>query len=217
MAGEPIYLDYAASTPVDPRAREAMLEALANCPANPSNDAHLPGERAADLVAKARRQVSETINAPSRALVFTSGATESNALAILGFAAHLPADRRHVITSTVEQANELLKKLSDATDAARLEKSATHLRELVRGVNSRSMARAGRDFKKNPAWKEMYTTFSEGVETGNVKMQAATGLGEDAAATGGLGEMQGVKLGTEQVDDVGSVTGQPMTKPPEGT
>ena len=98
-----IYLDYAATTPVDPRVAEAMIECLRpeGAHGNPSSG-HAFGHRARALVEKARQQVAASIGARPECIVWTSGATESDNLAILGVA-RFHADRgRHVITARTE-------------------------------------------------------------------------------------------------------------------
>lgn len=79
----PVYLDHAATTPVDPRVVQAMVQVLAGGPGNPSS-AHAPGRAAATRVARAREQVAALVGAQPADIVFTSGATEANTLAILG-------------------------------------------------------------------------------------------------------------------------------------
>ena len=90
----PIYLDYAATTPVDPRVAEVMIECLRpdGAHGNPSSVGHEYGRRARALVEKARAQVAASIGARPECIVWTSGATESDNLAILG-AARFRADR----------------------------------------------------------------------------------------------------------------------------
>jgi cysteine desulfurase len=104
MSGRtPVYLDCAASTPVDPRVAETMCECLRDpaLGANPSSR-HLPGRRARALIERARAQVAALVNVAPRDLVFTSGATESINLAVLG-AARGNCDRgRHIVTSRTE-------------------------------------------------------------------------------------------------------------------
>lgn len=100
----PIYLDYAATTPVDPRVAEKMNGCLTmdGIFANPASRSHLYGWQAEEAVEQARRQVADLVNADPREIVWTSGATESNNLAIKG-AAHAFAERgRHIVTSQVE-------------------------------------------------------------------------------------------------------------------
>ena len=102
MRGE-IYLDYAATTPVDPRVIEAMVECLGPTgdSANPSSS-HPPGRRAKALVEQARAQIARRIGVAPETLRFTSGATESDNLALLGAMAANRHRGRHLITSRLE-------------------------------------------------------------------------------------------------------------------
>jgi len=98
-----IYLDYAATTPVDPRVAELMIECLRpeGAHGNPSSG-HTFGTRARAMVEKARQQVAASIGARPECIIWTSGATESDNLAILGVA-RFHADRgRHVVTARTE-------------------------------------------------------------------------------------------------------------------
>jgi cysteine desulfurase len=100
----PIYLDYAATTPVDPAVAEVMSACLtlAGDFGNPSSATHIYGRRADMRIQVAREQVAALIQADPAEIVFTSGATESNNLAILGVA-RANADRgRHLVTSRIE-------------------------------------------------------------------------------------------------------------------
>lgn len=84
----PIYLDYSATTPVDPRVAQKMSECLlmdGNF-GNPASRSHVFGWKAEEAVENARRQVAELVNADPREIVWTSGATESDNLAIKGVA-----------------------------------------------------------------------------------------------------------------------------------
>jgi cysteine desulfurase len=99
-----IYLDYAASTPVDPRVADAMIECLrpSGPQGNPSSAGHEYGRRARGIVEKARVQVAAAIGARPECIVWTSGATESDNLAIFGVA-RFNADRgRHLVSSRTE-------------------------------------------------------------------------------------------------------------------
>lgn len=100
----PVYLDYAASTPVDPRVAEAMMACLTMDGnfANPASRSHVYGWKSEEAVERARRQVSDLVGAQNREIVWTSGATESNNLAIKGLALQKEAVGKHIITSTVE-------------------------------------------------------------------------------------------------------------------
>ena len=100
----PIYLDYAATTPVDPRVAQKMCACLTmdGIFANPASRSHLYGWQAEEAVEQARRQVADLVKADPREIVWTSGATESDNLAIKG-AAYAFAERgRHIITSQIE-------------------------------------------------------------------------------------------------------------------
>ena len=98
-----MYLDYAATEPLDPRVASAMAACLADpaLQANPAST-HAAGRDAAGHVAAARAQVARLVNAEPEAIVFTSGATESVNLAVLGAARAAGKDRRHVVTSRIE-------------------------------------------------------------------------------------------------------------------
>ena len=100
----PIYLDYAATTPVAPEVARAMSEALGDEAdfGNPSAVTHLFGRRAQARIEAARVQVAALIGASPEDLVFTSGATESNNLALLGIARASPGKTRHIVTSKIE-------------------------------------------------------------------------------------------------------------------
>ncbi len=100
----PIYLDYAATTPVDPRVAETMGRylTLAGCFGNPSSHTHVYGRAAAQAVAAARAQVAALVNADPEAIVWTSGATEANNLAIKGAAYGYRQQGRHLVTSKTE-------------------------------------------------------------------------------------------------------------------
>jgi len=103
MENAPVYLDHAASTPVRPRVAEAMCECLGplGAQANPSS-AHAEGRRAGAVVLRAREAVARLVGATPSSILFTSGATESDNLAVLG-AARAGRDRgRHVVTSRTE-------------------------------------------------------------------------------------------------------------------
>ncbi len=98
----PIYMDYGATTPCDPRVVDAMIPWLREHFGNPASRSHAWGWEAEEAVEKARGQVAELIGADPREIVWTSGATESNNLAIKG-AAHFYASRgKHLITVKTE-------------------------------------------------------------------------------------------------------------------
>lgn len=100
----PAYLDYAATTPVDPRVAELMARHLTldGIFANPASRSHMLGWQAEQAVENARRQVADLINADPREIVWTSGATEADNLALTGYLRANRARGRHLVTSTVE-------------------------------------------------------------------------------------------------------------------
>jgi cysteine desulfurase len=99
-----IYLDYAATTPVDPRVRDCMVALLDNAEnfGNPSSTTHAFGSHAGGIIEQAAQQVAELINASTRELIWTSGATESNNLAILGAARFRRIRGKHIVTAVTE-------------------------------------------------------------------------------------------------------------------
>lgn len=99
----PTYLDNAATTPVDPRVFEAMLPHLRGRRGNPSS-LHASGAAAREAVEEAREKVAGLIGASPEQIVFTSGGTESDNLAVLGLARAAPPERRHAVVSRVEHA-----------------------------------------------------------------------------------------------------------------
>ena len=99
---QPIYMDSHATTPLDPRVLEAMMPYLTEHFGNAASSTHLFGERAKDAVDTARYQVANLINCSEEEIVFTSGATESDNLAIKGIAYQYRDRANHIITSVVE-------------------------------------------------------------------------------------------------------------------
>ena len=100
----PIYLDYAATTPVDPRVAKAMAECLTieSNFGNPASRSHQFGWKAEEAVEDARRNVADLINCDPREIVWTSGATEADNLAIKGAAHFYHRKGKHIITSKIE-------------------------------------------------------------------------------------------------------------------
>ena len=98
----PIYLDYQASTPCDPRVIEVMLPFFGERFGNPHSVHHRHGREAEAAVERARGQIAKLIGAEAREIVFTSGATEANNLAIKGAARFLKTRRPHVISCVTE-------------------------------------------------------------------------------------------------------------------
>ena len=101
---KPIYLDYLATTPVDPRVVEKMVQCLSidGNFGNPASRSHLYGWQAEEAVENARRQVADLVGADPREIVWTSGATESDNLAIKGVAGFHRERGRHIVTSRIE-------------------------------------------------------------------------------------------------------------------
>jgi cysteine desulfurase len=101
---ETVYLDYAATTPVDPRVRDRMVMCLDQAEGfgNPASTTHIYGEQAATVVRQAAMDVAALINATPDELVWTSGATESDNLAILGAARFRSMKGRHIVTVATE-------------------------------------------------------------------------------------------------------------------
>ncbi len=97
----PIYLDYNATTPIDPRVRAAMLPYLGDQFGNPSST-HVFGRPAWTAVERARRQVADLLGCAPEEVVFTSGGSESDNLAIQGIAFANRTRGRHIVTSTIE-------------------------------------------------------------------------------------------------------------------
>ena len=100
----PIYLDYSATTPVDPRVAKIMMECLTldGNFGNPASRSHLFGWKAEEAAENARAQVAHLIGADPREIVWTSGATESNNLAIKGVAHFNAKKGKHIVTSKIE-------------------------------------------------------------------------------------------------------------------
>lgn len=98
----PLYLDFQATTPMDPRVLDAMLPYQVNFYGNPHSRTHAYGWESESAMERARQQVAELIGADPREIVFTSGATESNNMAVKGVARFYGQKKRHVITTQTE-------------------------------------------------------------------------------------------------------------------
>src|SRR5210317_579057 len=98
----PIYLDYAATTPVDPRVTEKMVLYLSQHFGNPASRSHSFGWQTEKAVEEAREQVAALVNADPKEIVWTSGATESDNLAIKGAAHFYQNKGKHIVTLKTE-------------------------------------------------------------------------------------------------------------------
>ena len=98
----PVYLDYAATTPVDKRVAEKMIPYLTETFGNPASNSHAFGWTAEEAVEKARADIAALINADPKEIIFTSGATESDNLAIKGAANFYKTKGKHLITVKTE-------------------------------------------------------------------------------------------------------------------
>ena len=103
MSGTAVYLDFAATTPIDPRVADAMQSCMSpgGTFANPAS-IHIAGRESAALVEKARQRLADLLGADPRCLIWTSGATESDNLAIMGAASFRAHRGKHLITMPTE-------------------------------------------------------------------------------------------------------------------
>ena len=100
---KPVYLDYNATTPMDPRVFEAMLPYHLTEVGNAGSRTHVYGQTAKRAVDRARGQVAEILGGNAQDIIFTSGATESNNIALLGLMRHgVDTDRKHILATAIE-------------------------------------------------------------------------------------------------------------------
>ena len=185
-ATRPIYLDNAATTPLDPRVRAVMLAALDAAPGNAAA-MHAPGRQARGRIEAARAQVARLINAPADAIVFTSGATESDNLAILGAARGNRMRGRHLVSLRTEHRAVL-----DA--CAALEREGFRVTLLV----------PGRDGLLDPAAFAAALTPSTTLAS-VMLVNNETGVVQDIAALGALCRARGVLLHVDAAQAAGRV------------
>ena len=102
LARKPIYLDYSSTTPIDPRVAEKMIPFITEHFGNPASRSHSFGWTAEEAVEEARDEVAKLVNADSREIVWTSGATESNNLAIKGASHFYSTKGKHILTVATE-------------------------------------------------------------------------------------------------------------------
>lgn len=102
MATRPLYLDAQATSPVDPRVLDAMLPYMTNMYGNPHSRTHAYGWESEKAVEDARQQVADLIKADPKEIIFTSGATESNNIAVKGVARFYKESKKHIITTQIE-------------------------------------------------------------------------------------------------------------------
>lgn len=186
--GGEIYLDHAATSPLDPRVAAAMAACLADprMQANPAS-AHAAGRAVAERVAAARVRVARLVNAAPEAIVFTSGATESVNLAVLGAARAMDRDRRHVVTSRIEHRAGL-----------------AACRQLEREGHAVTWLAPGRDGVI--AAGQVAEALRE--DTGLVSLMHAnneTGVLTDIPAVAGLCEARGIALHVDAAQSAGKV------------
>ncbi|PJE53658.1 IscS subfamily cysteine desulfurase [Marinomonas polaris] len=185
----PVYLDNSATTPVDPRVAEKMMACLTQDGnfGNPASRSHLFGWRAEEAVEEARLQVASLIKADSREIVWTSGATEANNLALKGVAHAYRQKGRHIITSMIEHKAVL-------DPCKQLEKEGfevTYLQPDVHGVISpNQVAEALRE-----------DTILVSLMHGNNELGVLT----DIAAIGELTRARGVFLHVDAAQTTGKV------------
>ena len=184
---DPIYLDYSATTPVDPRVAQAMWPWLVEKFGNPASRSHAYGWAAEEAVENARAQVAALINADPREIVWTSGATEANNLAIKGAAQFLASRGRHLITVKTEHKSVL----DTARELERLGFSATFLDVDADGlVDPQAVAEA---IRPDTTLVSMMIVNNE------------TGVVQDVAAVARICRARGVLLHCDAVQAIGKL------------
>jgi len=183
----PIYLDYSATTPVDQRVAQAMWPWLVEKFGNPASRSHAYGWAAEEAVENARAEVAALINADPREIVWTSGATEANNLAIKGAAQFLASRGRHIITVKTEHKSVL----DTARELERLGFSATFLDVDADGlVDPQAVAEA---IRPDTTLVSMMIVNNE------------TGVVQDVAAVARICRARGVLLHCDAVQAIGKL------------
>jgi len=182
----PIYLDYAATTPLDPHVLKAMLPYLTTHFGNPAS-LHGQGRQAAAAVAQARAQVASLLNADAREIIWTSGATEANNLAIKGAAHFYQAKGRHLITARTEHRSVL-----DACGA------------LVKQGYALTLLEPGSDGRISPA-QLAAAIRPDTILVSLMHVNNETGIVQDIAALGEVCRRHGVKFHVDAVQGAGKL------------
>ena len=185
----PIYMDYAATTPTDPEVVDAMSRCLTREGnfGNPASRSHVFGWKAEEAVEQARAEVAALIGADPREIIWTSGATESNNLAIKGAAQFHQSKGRHIVTSAVEHKAVL----DTCRDLERLGWEVSYLEPLPNGAVS---AEQVRDALRDDT--VLVSAMHANNEIGTIT---------DIAALGALTRERGVLLHVDAAQSVGKI------------
>ncbi len=185
----PIYLDYSSTTPVDQRVAQKLCDCLTleGNFGNPASRSHVFGWKAEEAVEEARRQVAELVNADPREIVWTSGATESNNLAIKGVAHFYSSKGKHIITSKIEH-----KAVLDAT------------RQLEREGFEVTYLEPGEDGIITPAMVEA-ALREDTILVSLMHVNNEIGTINDLAAIGELTRARGILLHSDAAQATGKV------------
>ena len=181
----PIYLDYGATTPVDPRVADAMIPWLREHFGNPASRSHAWGWDAEEAVEKARTQVADLIGADPREIVWTSGATESNNLAIKGAGHFYQGKGKHLITVKTEHKAvlDVMRELERAVLLRNVDtKWMDHIDamdELRKGIYLRGYAQRDPVVEYRIEGFDMFDTMVESIREDTTKMLLTVELRRD--------------------------------------